>query len=271
MTDTAAISQRVEEASLNAWPAMQQIILDGWLLRFSSGFTKRANSIVALYPSQQPIPGKVRFCENLYKREGFQTIFRLTSIVEANELDQFLAARGYHHQDSTLVLGKTLSKTPGKTPGKTLVEETQTKPSSQQFKLFSKADWLTVYAELTGMPEQAQALHGAILSGIQNPCAYAVLMIGEVPVACGLGVLEQELLGLFDIVTRPDHRQTGLATALVASLLRWGMMGGAQTSYLQVVAENQPARGLYEKLGFRELYQYWYRIAPNETHPEAQT
>ncbi len=259
MTETNEISRRVEEASLNAWPAMQQILLDGWLLRFANGFTKRANSIIPLYPSMQPVPNKVRYCENLYGRERLKTIFRLTSITNPNELDDYLAERGYKHQDPTLVLYATLA------------DRIQPKRSSRRFALLTKENWLALYTELTDMPEQAQALHAAILSGIQNTCAYAVLMEGDIPLACGLGVLEQELFGIFDVVTHVDHRQSGLGADLVASLLDWGALRGAHTGYLQVVADNKPARGLYGKLGFGELYRYWYRVGPIEAGASPQT
>ncbi|MCZ6640130.1 MAG: GNAT family N-acetyltransferase [Gammaproteobacteria bacterium] len=252
MRDRIALSRRVEEASLNAWPALQQILLDGWLLRFANGFTKRANSIIPLYPSTQAVPNKVRYCENLYARERLKTIFRLTSIASTNELDDYLTARGYEHHDSTLVLFTDLAG------------RSQPEPPPRKFELVNKDDWLKVYTQLTGMPEQAQSLHAAILNGIRNTCAYAVLSEGDVPLACGLGVLEQELVGLFDVVTQVDRRKSGLGTDLVAELLNWGALKGAQTGYLQVVQNNKPARGLYQKLGFSELYRYWYRIGSPE-------
>ena len=50
-------------------------------------------------------------------------------------------------------------------------------------------------------------------------------------------------------------------TALCAALLRWGASRGADSAFLQVEAANTPAVRIYEMLGFRRRYHYWYRIA----------
>ncbi len=253
MTDEQSTStRRIEEASLNAWPALHQILLDGWLLRFSHGFTMRANSIVPLYPVLEPMEDKVRHCENLYARERLKTIFRLTSLNDCRALDVHLDSRGYERVDPTEVLTAELA-------GLTLPAPTHSRDLPIRY--LPREQWLEIYGSLTGMPEQASQLHGAILKGIQNECVYAVLDTGEGPVACGLAVQEQRLMGLFDIYTHQDHRGHGHAELLVGALLSRGRAQGADTAYLQMVSTNSAARGLYAKFGFSPAYEYWYRVS----------
>ena len=243
----ALLNRRIEEASLNAWPALHQMLLDGWVLRFARGFTKRANSVTPLYPGSQPIEEKVRFCENLYARERLQSVFRLTAGADGCDqaaLDRCLDARGYRLADSTLVLGASVAP----------------EAVSPRWSVLTLKEWLNAYAALTGMPDKFMRLHGAILNAIRTECAHAVLRHGDEVLACGLGVVERGLLGLFDVVTDPTHRRQGCGEELVRGLLDWGCERGARTAYLQVTEGNAPAQALYRKLGFAERYRYWYRI-----------
>ena len=70
------------------------------------------------------------------------------------------------------------------------------------------------------------------------------------PVACGMAVVEREVVGLFDIVVHPQRRRRGHGRALVEGLLERASAKGAGTAYLQVLGGNRAARDLYGELGF---------------------
>ena len=280
MTDAGPAHQRlvrrIEEASLNAWPAMHQLLLDGWLVRMSNGFTKRANCIVPLYPTTgyatpaanaaASIDGKapdsdgsvllekIRYCENLYAREQLKTIFRLTLHSSDPSLERLLAQRSYKQLDLTQV--KTFNLTD---PG--FVDASPT-TAPGEFRLLPLADWVEHYAVLSELPNPASRLHATLIRAIRPDCAFAVLEHAGEIVACGLGVREQDLLGVFDLITTTQQRRAGHGKALLQGLLRWGAQQGARHAYLQVAIGNGPANGLYQELGFSDLYQYWYRQSP---------
>lgn len=242
--------RRFEEAGFNAWPALQTVLLDGWVLRFAGGYTKRANSINPTYlgdPSN--LAAKVETCEAFYAHRNQPAIFRLTSFGAPDGLDDLLAGRGYTLADRTLVLQRDLSDiSPSITMG---IQETPLD------------EWLDRYVALSGSPLDKRETHAAMLRQIAGTPLFATLRDASgAPVACGLAVLEGNLVGLFEIVTDRTQRNRGFGATLVNAMLAWAAERGAATAYLQVVATNAPAIHLYRKLGFTDAYAYWYRIPP---------
>jgi GNAT superfamily N-acetyltransferase len=245
--------RRVEEAALNAWPALQQMLFDGWLLRFAQGYSKRANSINPLYPSTLDLEEKVMACERCYAAKAQPPIFRLTPFASP-ALDPLLERRGYDQVAPTMVLHLDL-------------DAPSPRPSfAGQLHTESLDDWMALFCRLQGTEPARHQTHLQILQSIPAPQLLASLRHAGQTVACGLGVLEQDIFGLFDLLTAPQKRNQGHGTRLVAGMLRWAQEHGARHAYLQVVRRNAPARRLYAKFGFASLYDDWYRI-PHASKP----
>jgi GNAT superfamily N-acetyltransferase len=243
------LTQRIEEAALNAWPALQQMLYDGWIVRFSQGYTKRANSVTPLYTSTRDTERNITACERLYARQGLPPIFRLTSFAAPPDLAGQLEARGYRILDPTQVLYRRLSDTPP-TPGKSAALRTEPLDT-----------WIDLFCDLRQAPLEQHQTHKAMLAAIPTQTCFAALWVGNTPVACGLGVLEDDCFGLFDLITAPAQRNQGYGSQIVAGLLAWAHQRGARHAYLQVVESNAPARHVYEaKFGFEPLYGYHYYV-----------
>jgi hypothetical protein len=239
--------RQIEEAGMNAWPAHQQIFYDGWVLRFADGYTKRANSVMPVYESGFEVEEKIEVCEDVYRQTGLPPVFRLTPLAQEN-LDQALEVRGYKKLHPTRVM--ILSLDDWDFPIN----------QDQNFRELPLEQWMGVFSEISGSLVEKQPAHVQILRNILNPHLTAALEISGKWVACGLGVLEREWFGLFDIVTHTDYRQKGLGTQLVAEMLKWAKSQVGKKSYLQVMENNAPALGLYAKLGYADAYGYWYRV-----------
>lgn len=242
-------AQTVEEASLNAWPALQQILLDGWILRFADGYSRRNNSVNAVCSGRLPVEQKIARSEAMFRRKNLPPIFRMTPFVQPDDLDARLAAAGYPKVSPTSVQVAQLAALPPLNPH--IHAEWHAAP---------EARWVQAYTQMNGVPAHKHNTLRLILAHIPLEVCYLTVQHNDWPVACGLAVLQPPLVGLFDIVTDPAQRRRGFGAGLVLHLLHWANRRGAEHAYLQVVAQNAPAIGLYSGLGFREIYQYWYRV-----------
>ncbi len=239
----------IEEISLNAWPALQTLLCDGWIVRFADGYTKRANSVNPLYPSLAGIDAKIQSCESLYRRRRLPVIFKLTSAVLPDDLDERLQARGY---ESSAATGVQLLDLNGTKQGAAVAQVTES----------CSAEWLAAFCRLRSVNSQDRSTLHQMLGRIPPSTGFFTLADGAETVACGMGVVQDGFVGLFDITTDTRFRRRGLGRQLVSDILGWGKQQGARTAYLQVALANVPARRLYATIGFVEFYQYWYRISP---------
>lgn len=238
----------IEAAALNAWPASEEVLIGGYVARFAAGYTKRANSVNRVAaPSMSPdelIPA----CEALYRERGLPAIFRLIDCEESAALDGYLARRGYTERDHTAVMIAPAYDVAGSAP-----------PESGFTPLELDA-WLDAYMQLSQASPHTREAHRRILQAIPTPRLFASIVADGALVACGMGVLEGEWFGLFDIVTDPQRRRQGHGSRLVRQMAGWAWERGATTCYLQVVRSNAPALAMYTRLSFTEAYGYRYRV-----------
>lgn len=238
--------QSIEELSLNAWPSLQTLLVDGWVLRFADGYTKRANSINPLYASASDVEATIQFCEEVYRRNNLPVVFKMTSAVHPDNLDALLDARGYNVDSPTSV--------------QTLDLRDADSFLAVRLDAMLTEEWLTAFCRMSAISDARKSTLRQMLESIVPQKCFAAILRADQVIACGLGVRQGEYVGFFDIVTDQSFRNQGYGKRLMTSLLGWGKQNGARRAYLQVMLNNTPALHLYSQLGFKQVYQYWYRI-----------
>ena len=244
--------RRLEELSLNALPARQTVIDDGWVLRLTGGGTGRANAAYPLYPGSDALEARIGRVEAVYRSAGLAPMFKLTSASLPTGLEEALQARGYALRGSdTEVQTADLETSPCALWPTGVVCAVETVVTDA---------WLATFGSTHSNWSSADmALKRGMLEAIATPAAYLLLSDDAGPIGVGTAIVDGEWVGLFDIALVESARGRGLGQPLSAELLRWANNRGARRAYLQVVIDNPPALKTYAKLGFKGVYRYWYR------------
>ncbi len=238
--------RQLERTMFRAWPSFETADYDGWVLRFADGYTKRANSVNPHFGSSLPLAAKIAYCESAYRERGLPTIFRLTPFSQPADLDDTLAARGYETLDPTLVMTCSLDDVPDLGTG--------------FCQHVSGDEWFAAFDRLRGFEAFKRSSHRRIIELSVGKCCFTTIGTDGELSACGLGVLVDDAVGLFDLFTAESYRGKGIGASIAGSILQWARRKGAISGFLQVHSQNEPARRLYERFGFEVAYPYWYRI-----------
>jgi GNAT superfamily N-acetyltransferase len=246
MEDLNGVRQ-IEERTLNAWPALQEILYDGWVLRFADGYTRRSNSVNPIYEGSQGVFEKTLTCEDIYKSRNLSPVFKISPLVYPRDLDEILEARGYEKEATTSVQSLNLELLPESDMPETLIS------------CIPGDGWHGEYAELQGMGDREHHCFRKILAQTAATIFYLSVKANGKMVAGWLAILEGVYVGLFGLITEPEKRGNGFGRRMVVDALGHARKQGAHLAYLHVLMRNDPALRLYAKLGFRESYHYWYR------------
>ena len=249
----ATLLSRVEDAGLNASAPPQQRWVDGWLVRFCPGKAKRARCINAVAPGQLSVSEKLGLCQRVYDEAKLPLIVRITPISQPRVLDSWLEREGLRAFDDTRVMVHAN------------LPELEAEPLDPDLSLHrvGHSAFAQIVGQLRGSPLAQQQAHAHRLELSPVPFeAWVLRRVGDSSVlACGQTAIEANMVGLYDVFTAANERNKGWARRLCAELMHRAREKGATTAYLQVDADNLPARAVYHRLGFADAYAYHYRTA----------
>ncbi|SDE45312.1 Acetyltransferase (GNAT) family protein [Glycomyces harbinensis] len=227
----------LERALAATWPAPETADLGGWLLRYAEGYTRRANSALALTAPEGGTDAALAAVEAWYGERGARPLIATAGPV-TKRLDQELAARGWEAEAETAVLVRPIG--PVAYGGEAVVRDA---PSAR-------------FLELAG---RGRAEVAAKVLGSGPDRGYAEIRREGVLAARGRGAVAGDLVAISGIGTLPGHRRQGLGTEVLRALEAWGAGVGARRAVLQVETGNEAALAMYRRLGYAERYRYHYR------------
>lgn len=239
----------LELLASHCWPAREIVSYKGWIIHWDQGVTWRANSVLPNdWESNVDVEQVVDYVISLYKEKATPPAFKISPASKPKGLDRLLEKKGFQKRMVTYVQTAPINTISCLGP----------RVPVDLFKVTE--DSLDTLMHRTEKRTLAIDVRREIIHRIRGEKNIArVLMHGNIA-GVGLGVVEEDWLGLFSIRTMPEFQRQGVAWSVSCALAIWGEDLGATNAFLQVEEQNIPAIALYEKLGFKNMYTYWYRI-----------
>lgn len=249
MGDKKELAFLLDQLGFLTWPAQTQAPYYEWILRVTSGKTKRANSVY----SGGKIPPNSNWLleiETYYIQKKMEPCFYICQS-SPEELDATLEHHGYNLIYPCYVMAAALSDLHVKP-----IEDTDF-----QFAFTSEADyhWISNFIHLENFTLDRMNEYQSIFSNMRVKQFISVLENGEL-VGLGTVVIENGWACLSNIIVHENHRRKGVGLQLIRSLSEWAQQNGAHSIFLQVMKDNVRAINLYQKVGFTVISEHHYRF-----------
>ncbi len=243
--------RRLEAVGFRSWPATNTHYDGAWAIRLTAGHpSKRLNSITPLDPvDHADLENRIERAGERFKAFGRPLVFRLSPLAPP-DLENLLDARGWLRFDETVVMSADMRHIP-------------LDDAIDHLPIKDVGRWVDNIITMNDAKADLKPGLSELVGGIETPVGlFCTETAAGQPCSAAMCVQDYELAGLFEVITHEDFRNQGKGLEIVKAALMWAKKRGARRAWLQVVAANAPAVGLYQAMGFEEVYRYAYRTAP---------
>ena len=211
---------KIEDASRQAWSALEEKELPFGVLRYACGVNRRSNSMNVYPRADYEYNDLLRSTESFFGQRSLLASVRILGSRENRELDlqlldSYLAGKGYGLEAPTNVL---LCDLPISDSTNAYVAES-----------LELNDWLHAWQTIGSRSNIQVGVHQITLSKIiANHCFLTLKDKLGIIVSCAMGVISDDVLGIYGVGTRETYRGLGYGTSLLERLMRWGVFQQGQ-------------------------------------------
>jgi N-acetylglutamate synthase len=243
----------LDQLMADAWPAEVTEYVGSSRLRWASGVTRRANSCLAIGDDDQ-IPEIVARATDFYTARAAVPLFLVSTASAPPAMPSHLKSLGFESAAHTFI----------QTASSAVVAATASDPDAWDAEVTSELNdaWFETYWEAESSdhrPDRSRSIYRDVLP-CADKAAYVAVVESGVTVAVGQIVVRDGWAGIQCMATNPTHRRQGAAGRVLAHLAQQALARDAPNMYLAVMAENQGAQRLYERIGFSTAHDYCYYV-----------
>ena len=239
----------LDELLVDAWRPEIVEIHDTWWFRWASGVSRRANSAFAAGSGNGEVAELVEAAEAFYADRDSPPLFQVSSASAPPSLAGYLSARGYRPSARTFVTKAATAD---------VLQVTAAGPWVVQATTEATDTWLSTYWAVNSSrfaTDHARRVCRLLLSP-QLPKVFLAIGDGDGTVAVGQIVIAAGWAAVQCMATETGHRRRGAAGSVLHHLAAEAAARGAANLCLSVMADNEDARRLYDKVGFEVVHEY---------------
>lgn len=246
----------LQQIAAFGWRAQETVRLGDWLLRASSGFTQRANSVLTVGDPGCDLDAALDRAADWYAERGLPLLVMQTEGASPVGLVEALVEREFDPRSETYLMTGEVAHALRGMPD--VVRSAVATGLELRYDDLPDDSWYACYAVSAKPVTDAGR---AVIQEHPN-VLFASLRDGDRVLAVARAAVDARWAGIFAVAVADDRRRQGLGAAVTLAALKEAARRGGRHVYLQVEESNGAAVALYRRLNLKVHHSYRYWTSP---------